>query len=156
MKITRTARVVALVALALCSHTLYLGAQISAQPKLWVATGVAHPVYQLADAATLVVSFEVVNDGDSVVDPGIGSSRLFINGAEPSGWNFIINNGLRNSYFWALPPGERLSFGYELGPRYFSTPGVYTVSWQVGSFLSPPVTFRVLPSSRVTSARDRR
>lgn len=137
---------IALVLWPLSDHRV--AAQVKPQPKLWVAIGVAQPVYQLAETAKLQVSFAVVNDGDAIADPGIGSSHLFINGTEPNDWSFVINNGIRSAYFTALPPGQVLSFGYQLGPRYFATPGIYTVRWQVGDFRSPEITFRVMPGGR--------
>src|SRR5258708_24262962 len=78
----------------------------------------------------------------------IESSHLFVNGVEPKDWSFVIGNGLRNSYFKALPPGQILSFGYQLGPRYFSTPGIYSVRWEGPTYKSAEVTFRVMPGGR--------
>lgn len=124
-----------------------LPAQEGSKPKLWLALGVARPVFSVAEIATLQVSFAVVNDGDSVVDPEIGSSHLFINGVEPKDWNIVINNGLRSSDFTALPPGRLLSFGYQLGSRYFAKPGIYTVRWQVRNFRSADLIFRVMPAA---------
>ena len=135
---------VSLIAFALCpSGGHRLAAQLKPQPKLWCAVGVAKPIYQLAETAKLQVSFVVVNDGDAIADPEIGSSHLFINGVEPSDWDFVINNGIRSAA--ALPEGEVLSFGYELGPRYFAAPGIYTVRWQLESCRSAEMTFRVMP-----------
>ena len=140
---------ISLIAFVFCSPPVpRLASQVKPQPRLWVAIGVAQPLYQLAETARLQVSFVVVNDGDAVADPGVGSSHLFINDIEPSDWRIVINNGLRTSSFTALPPGEVLSFEYELGPRYFATPGVYRVRWQVGNFRSPETTFLQMPEKR--------
>jgi hypothetical protein len=138
-----------LVAFALCSSTdVRLAAQVNPRSGFWIAIGVAQPVYRLADVAKLQVSFVVVNDGDAAADPGIGSSQLFINDIEPRDWRIVINNGIRSPSFTALPPGEVLSFSYQLGPRYFTKPGVYRVRWKAGSVQSPEITFRVLPDKR--------
>jgi hypothetical protein len=112
---------------------------------LWAALGVSQPVFQLHEAEKLSVSFILVNDGEREVDPHIESSHLFINGSEPRDWALVIGNGLRSSWFSALPPGKVLSFRYELGPRYFAMPGIYTLRWESADFRSPTVTFRVLP-----------
>ena len=93
------------------------------------------------------LDFYVVNDGQTTADPHLESTHLFINGAEPAAWPMIIGNGLRSSYFTALPPGKILQFGYQLGPRYFSTQGIYTVQWEGPDYKSPPLTFRVMPAS---------
>jgi hypothetical protein len=126
-----------------------LAAQVKPQTELWLAIGVARPVFQLAEAATLQVSFAVVNDRDTIADPGIGSSHLFINGTEPNNdWRFVINNGIRTSYFAALPSGSFLSFSHQLGPRYFAKHGIYNVRWQARNFRSTEMTFRVMPGGR--------
>ena len=125
-----------------------LSAQEKAQPKLWIGIAVSKPAYSIDETARLQVFFAVVNDGESVVNPGIGSSHLFINGVEPQDWSFVINNGLRTPQFTALQPGDVLSFGYQLGPRYFAKPGQYVLRWQVGTFRSAETTFRVLPRQR--------
>ena len=112
--------------------------------KLRASISVIKNAFDSREVQTLAVSFVVINDGQAAVDPGIGSSRLFINGVEPPGWNLTINNGIRTSYFESLPPGKMLSFNYQLGPSYFSKPGTYTVRWESTHFSSAPITFRVL------------
>ncbi len=113
--------------------------------KLWSAISVAQPVFSLKEAGTLQLYFAVVNDGDTVANPNVDATHLFINGSEPKDWSFVIGNGPRTKYFSALPPGQTLSFTYQLGSRYFSTPGVYTVRWEGPDFRSPEITFRVMP-----------
>ena len=122
-----------------------VSAQAIPQIKLWSAISVTQPVVHLKEAGKLQVFFAVVNDGDTVADPHIESSHLFVNGAEPKDWAFVISNGLRTSYFTALPPGQALSFTYQLGSRYFATPGIYTVRWEGPNFRSPEITLRVMP-----------
>ena len=149
MNIRRILSSVALISFAMWSSDGHrLAAQVNQRAKLWLAISVGQPVYRVAQTGTLQVSFAVVNDGDTIVDPGIGSSHLFINGAEPKDWSFVINNGPRSSYFAALPPGQVLSFGYQLGSRYFGSPGIYTVRWESETFRSPEMTFRVMPDGR--------
>jgi hypothetical protein len=109
----------------------------SAQPqKFWAAISVAQPVYRSDEASTLQLSFAVVNDGDTAANPKVEASHLFINGSELKDWSFAISN--------ALPPGQALSFAYQLGSRYFAAPGVYTVRWEGPNFRSPEITFRVV------------
>jgi hypothetical protein len=131
--------------LVTCPHNNIAIAQPSPQIKLWAAVGVSQSVFQLHEAEKMAVSFIVVNDGQTEANPHVESSHLFINGVEPKDWIMVIGNGLRSSYFWALPPGKILSFGYQLGPRYFSKPGIYTLRWESQNFSSSTVTFRVLP-----------
>ncbi len=93
------------------------------------------------------LSFVVVNDGQVAANPRVESSHLFINGVEPDDWRNVIINGLRTPDFISLAPGNILSFGYELGPRYFSSPGIYSVRWEGENFKSAEITFRVMPAS---------
>ena len=112
--------------------------------RLWAAVGVVKPLFRVHDMSKMSVDFVVVNDGQTTANPDIGASHLFINGVEPKDWLFVINNGPRTSYFTALPLGETLSFGYELGPHYFAAPGIYAVRWEGANFRSALVTFRVV------------
>lgn len=115
---------------------------------LWAGISVPQPTFGEAQAKKLQMSFAVVNDGASTVNPKIGASHLSVNGVEPKDWLIVINNGLRTPEFEALPPGHVLSFGYMLGDRYFAKPGVYTVHWWGDEFKAQPITFRVLPDKR--------
>jgi hypothetical protein len=149
MKQVKVLMVFSVIVVALCSSELTnAAAQVGPQVKLWAAIGVAQPVFQLPEMEKMAMSFVVVNDGETVADPSVEASHLFINGVEPKDWSFVISNGLRNSYFKALPPGQILSFGYQLGPSYFSTPGIYSVRWEGPNYKSAEVTFRVMPGGR--------
>ncbi len=118
------------------------------QVMLWAGLSVPKSIFGESEAARLQISFTVVNDGRSAVNPRIGASHLSINGVEPNDWDMVINNGLRSPEFEALPPGHVLSFGYMLGERYFAKPGIYTVRWWGDKFKAEPITFRVLPDKR--------
>jgi hypothetical protein len=104
--------------------------------KLWAAISVSQLVFRLNEAGTLVMYFAVVNDGETVANPNVEASHLFINGSEAKDWSFAISN--------ALPPGQALSFAYQLGSRYFAMPGVYTVRWEGQNFRAAEITFRVM------------
>ena len=109
--------VFSVIVVALCSsERINAAAQAGPKVKLWAAIGVARPVFQLHETENMAMSFVVVNDGEIMADPSVESSDLFVNGVEPKDWSFVIGNGPRNSYFKALPPGQILSFGYQLGP----------------------------------------
>ena len=119
-----------------------------AENRLWVAASVDKSLYTRSETATLAVSFVVINDGAANVDPAVEGSHLFVNGREPEDWSMIIANGIRTENFRALPPGGVLEFNYQLGPRYFAKPGIYTLRWEVGKFRSAEMTFRVLQPLR--------
>jgi hypothetical protein len=141
-----------LAVLSMLAAVISLG-QSSPTPKasppirLWAALGVTKPVFQLSEMRNMSLSFVVVNDGQVAANPRVESSHLFINGVEPDDWRNVIINGLRTPDFISLAPGNILSFGYELGPRYFSSPGIYSVRWEGENFKSAEITFRVMPAS---------
>jgi len=110
---------------------------VAAPQKFWAAISVAQPVFPVKDAGALQLFFAVVNDGDTVANPNVEGSHLYINGSELKDWSFAISN--------VLPPGQALSFAYQLGSRYFAAPGVYTVRWEGPNFRAPEITFRVMP-----------
>ena len=114
------------------------------QIRLWAGISVPQPVYGEGGVGKLQMSFAVVNDGNTTANPRIGASHLSINGIEPKDWPIVINNGVRSPEFEARPPGHFLSFGYQLGDRYFAKPGVYMVRWWGESFRSAPLTFRMV------------
>ena len=65
----------------------------SEQVKLWAAISVQNPVFPKNRAYDLAITFAIVNDGRTPVNPGLGSSRLFINGVELHDWHMIAING---------------------------------------------------------------
>jgi hypothetical protein len=112
--------------------------------NLWAAMTVQQPVFSKNRINDLTLTFVIVNDGDSTVNPGVATSHLFINGVELKKWGFISSNGPKGSFNTALPPKRTLLFSYGLG-EYFQKPGVYTVRWEGENFKAPDITFRVLP-----------
>ena len=88
------------------------------QVKLWAAICVQNPVFQKSRAYDLAITFAILNDGRTPVNPGLGSSRLFINGVELHDWHMIVTNGPCTSFCEELPPGRTLLFSKGLG-NYF-------------------------------------
>ena len=129
---------------------LFLAAGLSfatpdSEIRLSATISVPQSVFHVKETAKLAVSFTVTNAGAATVEPDIGSSQLFVNGAVPDPWDMTIGNGLRSPDFWALPPGQTLYFNYQLGPVYFAKPGAYKVRWKGPHFETPEITFRVEP-----------
>jgi hypothetical protein len=52
----------------------------AAKAKLWAGISVNAPDFKQGDEKQVVIRLAVVNDGDRVVDPGIDSSRMLVNG----------------------------------------------------------------------------
>jgi hypothetical protein len=116
-------------------------------PQLWAAISVNEPVFIEGHVETLQIYFSVVNDGTTVANPEVRLSHLYINGVEPQDWTWVISNGPRSEYFWALPPGQVLTFTYGLG-RYITTPGIYKVSWSGPGYKTSEITLRVIPDPK--------
>ena len=114
------------------------------QVKLWAAISVQNPVFPKNRAYDLAITFGIVNDGRTPVNPGIGSSRLFINGVELHDWHIIAINGPCTTFCEALPPGRTLLFSKGLG-NCFQRPGVYTVRWEGQDFRTLDLMLGVLP-----------
>jgi hypothetical protein len=112
--------------------------------KLWAAMSINQPVFSKNRTDNLNLTFAIVNDGDSTVNPGVAKSHLSINGVELKEWAFINSNGPMTSFDTNLPPKRTLTHGYSLG-KYFQKPGVYTLRWWDENFKAPDLTFRVLP-----------
>ncbi len=153
MDIRRAAAAAALVVAVCFAGTCRVAAQVNPPKKLWLAIMSDKPVYQLDEVPRLSISFAVVNDGNTTVNPGIEDSHLLINGVEPKDWDYVIHNGVRSELFWALPSGRSLSFLYQLGNRFFTAPGIYRVRWQVGDSWAPEITFRVMPKQTLNDRR---
>jgi hypothetical protein len=111
---------------------------------LWAALGVNRPVFLEGEVDDLSLAFTLVNDGDAVVDPEVGASRIVVNGKELDDSRLILGNGPQDARFAALPPGDHLLFARALGD-HFREPGVYRVSWRGARSRAPEVVFRVLP-----------
>ena len=111
--------------------------------KLWIAISVNEPVYVKGKDGPLMIYFGLVNDGKKVVDPGIGSTQLLVNGKELKDWPLTAAQGPRDDRFEALPPGESLRFAVDLR-RHFQKTGIYKVSWKGDGFESAQIVFRVI------------
>jgi len=120
-------------------------AHASPKVKLWAAIGVTRPLIPLSEAKMIQVSFAVVNDGPTTVNPGADSSHLYINGVEPIDWYLVLGNGPRTTDFTSLAPGKFIEFGALLGSSYFTKPGIYSLRWEGPNFKAPEITFRVMP-----------
>ncbi len=112
--------------------------------KALLATlSVNHQTFMEGATDKLLLTFTLVNNDRKVIDPRIGSSKIVVNGKALADSAFILGNGPRAANSDALPPGDRLTFGYALG-QHFERPGVYRVHWEGEGFLSPQIIFRVL------------
>jgi hypothetical protein len=114
--------------------------------SLWAAVTVPRPVFVEGQGEQPSLTFAIVNDGATTVNPMFGPTRLFINGSELKAWDLISSNGPKTSDHSALPPGHFVEFGYDFG-AYFKKPGIYTVRWESPQFSPARITFRVVPKN---------
>lgn len=96
--------------------------QRHAKQNLWAAMAVQQPVCPKNRINDLTLTFAIVNDGNSTVNPAVPSSHLFINGVELEQWRFISSNGPRTSSFTALPSKRTFLFSCGCG-EYFPEGG---------------------------------
>lgn len=99
----------------------------------------------LANLGKFQLGFVVENVGTTSVDPQLErSSVLLVNGKPAKDWDITIGNGPRDARWTALPPHDRLQFGYAFGNSLFDKVGDYTFIFSVGSVSSPPFTLHVV------------
>ena len=115
--------------------------------NLWAALTVSHSTFQQGQTKDLRIEFTLVNDGDQVIDPKIGESRIVINGKELAGSGLIFNSVAKDARFTALAPEESLQFNVLLGD-HFKEPGIYGVSWKGVGFQSSEMVLRILPDTQ--------
>ena len=60
-------------------------------------------------------------------------------GLPAANWDVTINNGPRDYRWSALPPGDRLEFGYLLADTVFRAPGRYVLVLVTGRGRSAPL-----------------
>jgi len=97
----------------------------------------------LAELPSFQLDAVVRNVGASVGDPGIGASTLWLDGKPAKDWDFILSSGPRDRRWRALRSQEEVDFGYRLGDRFFSSPGVYVLVLEVSGVRSPLLTVHV-------------
>src|ERR1700752_4067430 len=117
--------------------------ELPPDPSCWVAISVSQPLFRQGRTKNLQIYFTLVNEGNKPIKPQIDLSKLVINGKELADSAWIFGNGIRDSRWEALPPGDAIEFTYALG-AYFEKPGIYEVSWKGPGFESPKIVFRVL------------
>ena len=94
---------------------------------------------------TFMLSFCFTNVSKSVINPEplLEKSSLRVNGKEVDSWPLSISNGLRDSRWESLPPGDHLEFAYAMGEPDFKPHGVYDVVWVVQGQASKPFKIEV-------------
>ena len=149
-----TARLLVLVGLAAASMACFGGlrgiatGQVQPTPQLWAGISADSPMIELGSHPSIQLSFALINDSESTVNPGIDGSKLVINGQEWPESALLFGNGPRDSRYEALPAGDYLLFGSKTD-TLFTEPGTYVVSWRGAGYESASITVRVLPQQLV-------
>jgi len=97
--------------------------------------------------AFVMVSFILLNDGETPINSTKGGWQIVIDGKELSDSGYILGNGMQPDGGWGtLNPGESYEFGKELEiSRYFLTLGEHTLSWKGHQFQSSTIKVNVTP-----------
>ncbi len=97
--------------------------------------------------AFVMVSFILLNDGETPMNSTKGGWQIVIDGKELSDSGYIFGNGFQPDGGWGvLKPGESYEFGKELEiSRYFLTLGEHTVSWKGQLFQSSTIKVKITP-----------
>jgi len=92
-----------------------------------------------------MVSFVLLNDGETTQDASADSWKLVLDGTESSDSGWIFGNGPGPVGGWGtLQPGETFQFGKALPlSKYFPEEREYKIAWKGKSFLSPTTTIRI-------------
>ena len=91
--------------------------------------------------AFVMISFILLNDGETPGNSTSGGWKLVIDGQEVSDSNWVFGNGPQpEGGYGILRPGESYQFGKELEiSRYFSKLGEHTLSWRGRGFQSSTI-----------------
>ncbi len=137
--------IIPLLLLSICCavHAQPTSAQVQSSPfkhAVFISGG-----HSVTGTFMLSLSFCFTNVSKSVINPKplLEGSSLKVNGKEVAGWPLRISNGPRDSRWTALPAGEHLEFGYEMGEPDFRPHGVYDVVWVVQGQASRPFRIQV-------------
>jgi hypothetical protein len=117
------------------------------EPKagnLWAALAVSHSTFKQGQTEDLRIEFNLVNDGDEVIDPTIAESHIAINGRDLTDSGLVLSSVAKDAHFNVLAPGESLQFSLLLGNQ-FKESGTYRVSWKGAGFRSSEIVLRILP-----------
>jgi len=97
----------------------------------------------------VMVSFVLLNDGDTPAEASPGSWKLVIDGKELNDSAMIFGNGPGPVNGWrTLNPGETAEFGKELEAiEYFPDGRDHKISWHGTGFQSPTITVKI-PAKR--------
>jgi hypothetical protein len=98
---------------------------------------------------SVMVSFILLNDEESIADTTPGSWKLNIDGKELSDSTMIFGNGPAPTDGWrTLNPGGTAQFGKALDvSRYFPEAREYKIFWNGAGFRSPTTSVKV-PANR--------
>jgi hypothetical protein len=97
----------------------------------------------------VMLTFILLNDGDTPVNSIEGGWQIVIDGKELSDSDFIFGNGVTPVGGWGtLKPGESYEFGKGLElSRYFPEEREYRVSWKGKGFQSSTITVMITPKN---------
>ncbi len=100
----------------------------------------------MGNLADFKVSLSATNQGDTVIDPGLGRTELRVNDEPSKAFSLAVGNGKREAGWFSLASGETVSMTWStLGPSLFPAPGTYSLTLRLGSISTPPTVVHVEP-----------
>ena len=93
----------------------------------WALTASPNPV-TMAGRAAFRLERRVTNEGASPADAMTPSASFTINGAPSMALDMAFGNGVRESRWAALAPGETVSDARDMGESLFPAPGDYVIA----------------------------
>jgi hypothetical protein len=92
-----------------------------------------------------VITMTVTNNEDVIIEPELNSTKLLINGKASFVWMETVGNGLSESNWYSLPPGQTVSKSWAtLGEQLFNAPGEYVLQLQLRNTKSEHIKIIVL------------
>lgn len=91
------------------------------------------------------ITLMVTNCDNLIINPELHLTKLMINGKESFSWMEAVGNGLRDSNWFSLPPGETTSMSWStMGDQLFPAPGEYILQLQLINIKSEQIKIIVL------------
>ncbi|TFG45161.1 MAG: hypothetical protein E4H31_03085 [Dehalococcoidia bacterium] len=100
--------------------------------------------FTMEERKKLKITIAATNLQDDVIDPELYRARLFINDRDSLIWADTISNGLRETKWFALPPGETVFMTWSsLGEFLFPSPGEFILVLRLGDMELAPIQVQV-------------
>ncbi|MFM9948413.1 MAG: hypothetical protein ACKV1O_10785 [Saprospiraceae bacterium] len=113
--------------------------------KLTLTLSVSPSTLYFSNLKDFQISIAVTNLSKMTINPQLQMTDLNINGEKSMIWMLAICNGIRESKWFSLPPGETTSKSWStMGEQLFPEPGEYTLQLHLRNISSDSIKITVL------------